>query len=173
MVQFELLWAFFKIGLFSFGGGYAMVPLIEREVVYAHQWLSMSQFIDLIAISEMTPGPIAINSATFVGYRVGGVLGSILATLGVVLPSYVVVTVLAGLFLRYRHVETVEHVLRGIRPVVISLVIVAALVVLPASIVDWRTALIAVGGLLALRLTHVNPLLVLLAGGVVGVLLFH
>ena len=92
MLLLKLFWSFLQIGLFTFGGGYAMLPLIQREIIDVNGWLTMEQFLDIVAVAEMTPGPIAINSATFVGYRVAGVLGSFAATFGVVLPSFIIRT---------------------------------------------------------------------------------
>ena len=94
-ILIKLFWAFLKIGTFSFGGGYAMLPFIQKEVVESNGWISMSEFTDIIGISQMTPGPVAINSATFVGYKIDGVLGSIFATLGVVTTSFILVTIIS------------------------------------------------------------------------------
>ena len=90
----KLFLSFFKIGLFSFGGGYAMLPLIKKEIIEVHGWLTNAEFIDIIAISEMTPGPIAINSATFLGYRISGILGSVVSTIAVVLPSFIIMSLI-------------------------------------------------------------------------------
>ena len=171
MAYLELFWSFFRIGLFSFGGGYAMVTMIRLETVVLHSWVSATDFVDLIAISEMTPGPIGINSATLIGYRVGGILGSVVATVAVVLPSFVIVSILAYAFLRLRNNAVVARVLQVLRPVVISLVAAAALVVLPSAIIDVRTAAIGIACLALLQFTRVNPLLVLAGAGVVGALL--
>ena len=102
MIWLQLFFSFLQIGLFSFGGGYAAVPLIQEQIVNIHGWLDMDQFTDLITISQMTPGPIAINSATFVGIRIGGIPGALVATLGCILPSCIIVTLLAKLYLRYQ-----------------------------------------------------------------------
>ena len=100
MIWLQLFFSFLQIGLFSFGGGYAAVPLIQEQIVNIHGWLDMDQFTDLITISQMTPGPIAINSATFVGIRIGGIPGALVATLGCILPSCIIVTLLAKLYLK-------------------------------------------------------------------------
>lgn len=102
MIYFQLFLSFFQIGLFSFGGGYAAMPLIQGQVVQGHGWLSMSEFTDLITISQMTPGPIAVNSATFVGIKIAGIPGALAATFGCILPSCILVTLLAKLYLKYR-----------------------------------------------------------------------
>ena len=100
MIYLQLFWSFIQIGMFSFGGGYAAMPLIQGQVVTDHGWLTMSEFTDLITISQMTPGPIAVNSATFVGLKIAGIPGAVVATLGCILPSCIIVTVLAKLYLK-------------------------------------------------------------------------
>ena len=118
----SLFWTFFKIGAFTFGGGYAMIPLIQREVVENHQWLDDEDIMSVIAISESTPGPIAINMATFVGYRTAGVLGSTFATLGVVLPSFVIILLVSGILREFYHLEIIRYAFEGIRAGVLALI---------------------------------------------------
>jgi len=170
LILLRLFLTFFRIGAFSFGGGYAMIPLIEREIITANHWLTKTEFIDVVAISQATPGPVAINSATFVGYKVAGVLGSIVATAGVVLPSAMIVMLLAWLFYRYRELPVVGDLLSGIRPVTVVLIIVAAISIWSSSVVDLTTGIIAVAALSVLALTKVDPLLVLLGGAIFGLL---
>ncbi|MDW7656332.1 MAG: chromate transporter [Bacillota bacterium] len=125
MILLELFWSFFRIGLFSFGGGYAMIPLIQSEI-QQHGWLTAAQFADIVAIAEMTPGPIAINSATYVGYMVAGITGSLTATAGVTLPSLLLVLLVARFFARYQNNPLYMMVFYGIRPVVVGLIASAA-----------------------------------------------
>ena len=127
MIYLELLWSFVQIGLFSIGGGYAAMPLIQHQVVDAHPWLTMSQFADVMAIAEMTPGPIAINAATFVGIQVAGIPGAIVATLGCVLPSCVIVMALGYVYYKNRGLKLVQGVLGGLRPAVVALIASAGL----------------------------------------------
>ena len=115
MIYLQLFLSFLQIGLFSFGGGYAAMPLIQDQVVTAHGWLSMPEFTDLITISQMTPGPIAINSATFVGMKIAGVPGAVAATVGCVFPSCVIVTLLARLYLKYRDMSLLQGILGSLR----------------------------------------------------------
>ena len=129
----ELTAAFFKIGLFGFGGGYAMVPLLEREIA-AHAWLSTTEFLDIVAISQMTPGPIAVNAATYIGFRTAGVVGALSATLGLVLPSLILVMLAARFFLKFQERPAVQAVLGGIRPVTIGLIGSAVLFFMENSI---------------------------------------
>ncbi len=102
MILIRLFFEFFKVGLFTFGGGYAMIPLIQKDIVEGHHWLTMEQFTDIVAIAEMTPGPIAVNSATFVGYKVAKLWGALVSTLGVVLPSFLVIWAIASIFLSFQ-----------------------------------------------------------------------
>lgn len=117
-----LFWTFFKIGAFTFGGGYAMIPLIQREVVENHKWLDDDDIMSVIAISESTPGPIAINMATFVGYRTAGILGSTMATIGVVLPSFVIILLVSGILREFYHLDVVRYAFEGIRAGVLALI---------------------------------------------------
>ena len=119
-ILIKLFWAFLKIGTFSFGGGYAMLPFIQKEVVESNGWISMSEFTDIIGISQMTPGPVAINSATFVGYKIDGVLGSIFATLGVVTTSFILVTIIRKILNNFKESEVIKGALLGMRPILIA-----------------------------------------------------
>lgn len=116
---------FFKIGAFTFGGGYAMIPIIEKEICDKHKWLKGEEILDIFAISESTPGPIAINSATFVGFRVAGTLGSFFATLGVVLPSFIIISAISLVLQEFSHYQGVQYAFMGIRAGVLALIIKA------------------------------------------------
>ncbi len=120
-----LFFTFLKIGSFTFGGGYAMIPLIQREVVESKHWLTDDDILSIIAIAESTPGPIAINMATFVGYRTAGVLGSLMATLGVVIPSFVVILLVTGVLKQFYHLKAVTYAFQGIRAGVLALILKA------------------------------------------------
>ena len=128
MIYLELFWSFFQIGLFSIGGGYAAMPLIQNQVVDIHPWLTMTQFADIMTIAEMTPGPIAINSATFVGIQVAGLPGAVIATVGCVFPSCVIVMTLAYIYYRFRGLNMVQGILAGLRPAVIAMIASAGIV---------------------------------------------
>lgn len=184
MIYLELLWSFFQIGLFSIGGGYAAMPLIQHQVVELHSWLTMTQFADIMTISEMTPGPIAINSATFVGIQVAGIPGAIVATLGCVLPSCIIVTTLAYIYYRFRGMRMVQGILGGLRPAVIAMIASAGISLMLLSFYGQRNLptdlgnlnFIAAGifavGLFVLRKWKVNPIYVMAGAGVCGVLLY-
>ncbi len=122
MIYWELFWSFVKVGLFCVGGGYASMPLIQAEVIENHAWLTMPQFIDIFTISQMTPGPIGINAATFVGTKVAGLPGAVAATVGFVFPSVFIVMALAYLFFRYGDIGPVRGILNGLRPAVVALI---------------------------------------------------
>ena len=130
MIYLQLFLSFLQIGAFSFGGGYAAMPLIQNQVVDLHHWLNLSEFTDLVTISQMTPGPIAINSATFVGTRIAGVPGALAATIGCVLPSCILVTILAKIYLKYRSLSLLQGILKSLRPAVIAMIAAAGVSIL-------------------------------------------
>ena len=136
MIYLQLFISFLQIGAFSFGGGYAAMPLIQNQVVQVHPWLSQSEFIDLLTISQMTPGPIAVNSATFVGMRIAGMKGAIVATVGCVLPSCILVTLLAKIYLKYRNLSLLQGILRTLRPAVIAMIGAAGISILVNAFFD-------------------------------------
>ena len=127
--RIQMLWrvffTFFKIGAFTFGGGYAMIPLIQRETVEKYGWISDDDILEVLAIAESTPGPIAINAATFIGYRVAGFLGALCATLGVALPSFVVILAISGVLRQFQHIKAVQYAFVGIRAGVLALIVKA------------------------------------------------
>ncbi len=184
MIYLQLLWSFFQIGLFSIGGGYAAMPLIQAQVVDGHGWLTMSQFGDIMTIAEMTPGPIAINSATFVGIRVAGLPGAVVATAGCVLPSCVIVTALAYIYYRFKGLTAIQGVLYGLRPAVAAMIASAGLSLLILSLYGSRelpadlssvnliSAAIFSAGFFILRKWKVNPIWVMAGAGAAGVLLY-
>ena len=184
MVYLELFWSFFQIGLFSVGGGYAAMPIIEHQVVELHGWMTMQEFVDIITISKMTPGPIAVNSATFVGIQIAGLPGAIIATLGCIFPSCIIVLTLAWVYSRYRNLSVVQGVLGGLRPAVVAMIASAGLSILVLSLwngaavslnpadLDWVSLLLFVGALFALRRWKLNPIYAMLACGGVGLVLY-
>src|SRR5699024_9176372 len=133
MLLWKLLISFIQIGAFSFGGGYAALPLIQHQVVELHNWLSFNEFSDLITISQMTPGPIAINSATFVGLKIDGLLGAIVATLGCIIPSCIIVSLIAYVYLKYKQMSVIQSILTYIRPAVVAMSGVSGLLIIQDS----------------------------------------
>ena len=184
MIYLELLLSFIQIGLFSIGGGYAAMPLIQEQVVDMRGWLTMGQFADIMTIAEMTPGPIAINCATFVGTRVAGPVGAVTATVGCILPSCIIVLTLAYVYYKYRGLGLVKGILAGLRPAVIAMIASAGISLLAMALYGARKLpadlsspdMVAFGifavGLFVLRKWKVNPIYVMLASGICGVIAY-
>lgn len=180
MMYIQLFLSFFQISLFSFGGGYAALPLIQGQVVNVHHWLSMTEFTDLITISQMTPGPIAINAATFVGMKLTGMPGAVVATLGYITPSCIIVTIIAKLYLKYREMDMLQGILGGIRPAVVALIGSAGIAILQTAFwgvsgkmvisdTSWLMVGIFVVCVILLRKVKMNPIWVMLLAGVMKV----
>lgn len=178
MIYLELFWSFLKIGLFSFGGGYAAMPLIQEQVVSSHDWLSMAEFTDLITISQMTPGPIAINSATFVRIKIAGIPGALVSTIGCILPSCIIVMLIAKLYLKYRTVNMLQSVLNSLRPAVVAMIASAGISVLITAFwgsaelislagTNWILVIIFAACVVLLRKFRMNPILVMVLAGIV------
>ncbi len=184
MIYLELFWSFIQIGLFSIGGGYAAMPLIEAQVVDKHGWISESVFLDLITIAEMTPGPVAVNSATFVGQHVGGLLGAIVATTGCILPSLIIVLTLAYVYYRFKGLKMVQGVLMGLRPAVVAMIASAGITLLTTALYGEKLAdatllsfdvvgvVIIAAALLILRKWKPNPIYVMAGCGAVGAIVY-
>ena len=178
MTLLTLYWSFFQVGLFAFGGGLAALPLIREQVVVTHGWLDMAAFTDLVTIAEMTPGPIALNASTFVGMRVGGLTGSIVATLGCVSPSLIIVLILARMYKAWREKAAFQGILGGLRPAAVALIASAGLSILLLALfggslpaldsLDWVSLLCFALGLLALRRFKASPILVIFSSGLLG-----
>ena len=173
MIYLQLFWSFFQIGLFSFGGGYAAMPLIQAQVVAGHGWLTLDAFADLVTIAEMTPGPIALNAATFVGTQVAGLPGALVATAGNVLPSCLIVSLLAWLYGKYRRLDVVQGVLGCLRPAVVAMIASAGVSILVNALkseagFDWVMAGLFAVCLFILRKWKPSPILIILSAGVFG-----
>jgi len=147
-----------------------MIPLIEKEIVNKCQWLTMKQFIDLVAIAEMTPGPMAVNSATFVGYKVARFWGAVASTLGVVLPSFLIIWVIASVFSQFQNNPTVQAAFKGLRPAVLGLIIVAAISIGKTNILlEYKSILMVIGTVIALAIFKIHPILVLIIAAITGI----
>ncbi len=166
----RLFLTFFKIGAFTFGGGYAMIPLIQREIVETHGWLEDDDILSIIAISESTPGPIAINMATFVGYRTAGVLGSFMATVGVVLPSFVIILLVSGILRRFYDMPVVRYAFEGIRAGVLALILKALWTLYKKAPHSLLSYLLMAAAFVAVAFFKVSALLVILGCALVGLL---
>ena len=177
MIFVELLCSFLMIGLFSFGGGYGMLSVIQGEVVTRHAWLTAAEFTDIVAVSQMTPGPIGINSATYVGYtavfnatgnELLAVLGSLTASFAVMLPSIVLMLIVSRFFMKYSKHKNVENVFLLLRPAVVALIAVPVFNVAKSAKVGWTMAWIPVLSALLIVAFGVSPLFVILVAGIAG-----
>lgn len=184
MIYLELFVSFLQIGLFSIGGGYAALPLIKEQIVDLNGWLTIAEFTDLVTIAEMTPGPIAINAASFVGNRIAGIIGSIVATLGCVIPSFIIVIILAKIYFRYKKLKIVSGVLDGLRPIVVALIGSAGISILTLAFwgdgnitsnigdINIVAVIMFLTGLFILRKWKPNPIFIMLGSGLIGMLVY-
>lgn len=169
MIYLYLFWVFFKIGLFGFGGGYAMISLIRMDVVDDYQWMSASEFADLVAVSQMTPGPISINTATFVGFSEAGVLGSIIATFALCLPSILLMLLVLRMLMHHRESEYVKRPMSYMLPVVAGLIIAAGILMFNRETFSSWLSFVVFGGTVAAQLIwKTNPILLIVVSGVLG-----
>lgn len=167
-----LFWSFLKIGAFSFGGGYAMITLIEREIVQNRAWLTSQEFVDIIGISQMTPGPVSINSATFVGHKIGGVLGSLCATLGVITVSFTLVFIVSHYLVKFKESKIVKSALLGMRPILIGLIISAVLSLSKGVYSDIKSVVIVLITLGLLLRDKIHPIVVIIISAVMGLIFY-
>ena len=179
-----LFLSFIQVGLFSVGGGYAAIPLIQNQIVNVHGLMTMAEFADLVTIAEMTPGPISINSATFVGTKLAGPMGAIICSIGVIIPSFVICLTLAHYYYKYRDFSGVQTVLAALRPAVVALISSAGLSILTLAIFNAEKHNIVlsdfkivefclfVAGLIALRKFKLNPILVIFGSGLIGTIFY-
>ena len=196
MLLGQLAWTFFVIGAFTFGGGYAMLSLIQNQVVVEHPWISESAFTDIVAISQMTPGPIGINSATYVGYnvlysatgsQVLGVCGSLTATLALILPSFLIMLLIVRFYLRFRSSRLYAGTMDWLKPAVVGLIGAAAVIliwkttwtgfmpsvqVVSENFPDWKSWVLLASAFIASYWGKVNPIYLILAGAALGLLLY-
>jgi chromate transporter len=180
MILLKLFWSFFQIGIFSIGGGMAAIPLIQNQAVNLHQWLTLTEFSDLITIAEMTPGPIAINSATFVGIKTAGIPGAIVATVGCILPSCVIVSILAWIYYKYKELTVIQGVLSGLRPTIVALIASAGLSIFTLAVwgeegfslnpeaINLVSVLLFTAAIFVLRKWKPKPVFVMLGSGIIG-----
>ncbi|MDO5707649.1 MAG: chromate transporter [Andreesenia angusta] len=164
MSSFRLFWLFFKIGLFTIGGGYAMIPIIQDEVVEKQELLTTTEFVDALAISQASPGAIAINLSVFLGYRIKGVKGAVLAVLGSALPSYIIILLVSSIFFKYRNLPAVESVFTGIRIAVVAMIGVSLVsLIKTVKMNKFGYAIFVIAGILLILLNW-NPIIVLILG---------
>jgi Chromate transport protein ChrA len=174
MIYLQLFWTYLKIGLFGFGGGYAMLSLIQYEVVEKQAWISNAEFTDIVAISQVTPGPIGINSATYIGYIVTGNMGgSVIATLAVMFPSFFLVLLVAKMYKKNKQNPYVADVFSGLRPVVIGLILAAALLLMnKENFADNTSIFIFIAAFVMCKYFKVHPILMIVIAGISGLFLY-
>ena len=187
MIYLQMFWSFFQIGLFSFGGGYAALPLIEHQVIEVHNWLNLTEFADLLTISQMTPGPIALNAATFVGTKVAGIWGAIVATAGCVAPSCIIILTLAHLYYKYKNLSAMQGVLKGLRPAVVSLIASAGISILSLTLfksedvtistvsisdINVISVILVAISIFFLRKYKADPMHVMVVTGIIGIFVY-
>lgn len=182
MIYLDLFLSFFQVGLFSIGGGYASLPLIQNQVVVQHGWLTLKTFTDIITIAEMTPGPIALNAATFVGTKVAGTPGAIVATVAVILPSFLILSLLSYLYFKYQNLDAIQGMLQGIRPTVVALIFGAGLSILILSLfghskqiifseLNYVHVIYVCIAFYLVRAKKLSPIIVMLSIGLLNVLI--
>lgn len=159
---------FFKIGMFTLGGGYAMIPMIEAEVVDKHRWVSKEEFLDLIAIAQSCPGVFAINISTFIGYKLRKVRGALACAVGTALPSFLIILLIAMFFHQFKDNPVVAAIFRGIRPAVVALIAVPTFNLARSAKLSWANCWIPIGGALLIWLLGVSPIFIILLAGIGG-----
>lgn len=168
----ELFLTFLKIGLFSYGGGYAMLPFIQDQAIEVHRWLTIHEFLDILGIAQITPGPVSINTATFVGYRTGGILGAITATTAVILPSFIIVLTLSFFIHKFKESKNMRNIFKGLRPIVLGLVASAAVEIGSGVFLDYKAVLISIVIFLLITFKNINTIALLALAGLLGVLFY-
>lgn len=170
MILVKLFLSFLKIGTFSFGGGYAMIPFIQKEIIDNNGWLTVSNFMDIIGISQMTPGPVAINSATFVGFKVAGIMGSIFATIGVITTSFILVSIVSRTLNKFKDSKVLKAALLGMRPILIALILQAFFNLSKEAYVDIKSVVVTliIAGMLLSKKIH--PIISIVFSGVLGII---
>lgn len=179
---FELILTFAQIGILSFGGGYASIGLVEKQVVEIKQWMTYAEFSNIVAIDELTPGPVAINAATFVGNKMAGIPGAIAATFGTILPSCIIALILVKLYLKYKSLKSVNGAINGLKSMVVAMLLSTTISILlsvlfyylPIDIyaIDYISIAIFIGALIVMRKTKINPLIIMLGCGFIGLVVY-
>ena len=175
-----LFFVFFKIGLFSFGGGYAILPLIQADVVDLHKWVNVQQFTDIVAISQVTPGPISLNAATYVGYLIGNktgfwdafIMGTV-ATLGLILPSVIIMTIFSKFYLKFQYNKYMDNAFAGLKIVVVGLILAAAIMLIDKkNFIDWKSAAIFIISVALVLKWKMNPILLTVIAAIAGIIIY-
>jgi len=166
--KLQMFFTFFKIGIFTFGGGYSMIPLIEKEVVNKNKWLTKKEISDLLSLGQTLPGSVTINSATLIGYKILQLEGSIIATLGVVLPSFIIILIISLFFTNIAQLGSIQAFLHGVQSAIISLILFSAISLRKESIEDKLNWIILIISLISMILFHINPMIIIFIGIIIG-----
>ena len=174
MMYLNLFFVFFKVGLFSFGGGYAILPLMQHEVVDVNKWISFKEFMDIVAVSQITPGPISINLATHVGYRIGGTLGSTIATTSVVLPSIIIISLIVIFLKRFSKLPVVQRIFKSLRVTIVGLILAAGIVLfVKENFIDYKSYIIFTSVLIGGLFFKIGSITLIILSGVAGAILYY
>ena len=174
MTYLNLFFVFFKVGLFSFGGGYAILPLMQHEVVDVNKWISFKEFMDIVAVSQITPGPISINLATHVGYRIGGTLGSTIATTSVVLPSIIIISLIVIFLKRFSKLPVVQRIFKSLRVTIVGLILAAGIVLfVKENFIDYKSYIIFTSVLIGGLVFKIGSITLIILSGVAGAILYY
>lgn len=169
-ILLEMFITFFKIGAFTLGGGFAMIPIIQKEIVEKKKWICEAEFLDMVAISQSAPGPIAVNISAFVGNKIKGVIGLIVATLGSILPSFIIIILVASIFLGIENNPIVQRVFQGIRPAVVALIAVPVINLSKTANVNKRNFIVPLLAAILVAVFKITPIYVILSAGVIGII---
>lgn len=174
MIYFNLFYVFFKVGLFSFGGGYAILPLMQKEVVDINRWINFREFMELVAVSQITPGPISINLATHVGYRVAGTIGSAIATMSVILPSIVIVSIIVVFLKKFNKLPIVQKIFKSLRVTIVGLILAAGMALfVKENFIDYKSYIIFVLVLLGGLIFKIGSITLILLSGLAGIIVYY
>ena len=174
MTYLNLFFVFFKVGLFSFGGGYAILPLMQHEVVDINKWISFKEFMDIVAVSQITPGPISINLATHVGYRIGETLGSTIATTSVVLPSIIIVSLIVIFLKRFNKLPVVQRIFKSLRVTIVGLILAAGIALfVKENFIDYKSYIIFTSVLIGGLVFKIGSITLIILSGVAGAIFYY
>jgi len=174
MTYFNLFLVFFKVGLFSFGGGYAILPLMQHEVVDVNKWISFQEFMDIVAVSQITPGPISINLATHVGYRIGGVVGSTIATSSVILPSIIIMVIIVVFLKKFSKMLVVQRIFKALRITVVGLILAAGIALfVKENFIDYKSYIIFASVLIGGLVLKIGSITLVILSGITGAILYY
>ena len=168
-----LFFSFAKVGVFGYGGGPSMIPLVEAEVVDVHHWMNTKEFIDALAMGNALPGPIAIKMAAYTGYKIAGIPGAVMGTLGISLPAIILMLILATLFLRYKDMPYVEATLKAVRPAVVALLAVVVYEMIPPSVTSWHTGAIAIVTFIIIVYMKIHPAFAIAGAALLGIIIYR